>query len=114
MHHLQSTIPSLFASMLKGRDEAHVEAGSDDVITASSSIVFKPLDTENHHEVVVSGRLKPEVCRQFRLPGKESDLLPNLKHAIQVVYERDFGRGVTIMGTAQLLKWWKTMSWDEK
>ncbi|RYP32260.1 hypothetical protein DL767_005311 [Monosporascus sp. MG133] len=110
---IHETVPTLFSRFLKGQFEV---PGIEDAEEAGNAVIasISSADDDDHRNVATASRLKLQVCRELSLPIKESDMDASWMAMLTRAYEHDYGRAVTIMGTRQVLKWWKKVSWSEK
>ncbi|KAI1102952.1 hypothetical protein F4804DRAFT_247491 [Jackrogersella minutella] len=101
MHELNNRMPSLFSLILRGihvvgeSQEDEDDDAADISWTAQHSVVFRLEKLDN-------------------IPDNASVMDLHLRSLVTQSYSRDCNQQVTIMGTSQVLKWWKKISWDEK
>ncbi|KAL7624010.1 hypothetical protein AAE478_001475 [Parahypoxylon ruwenzoriense] len=119
---LNKTMPTLFSFILRGirvvnenQENEDDDEIADNSWTVQHSVVFKlkKMDGIPDNASVV-GRLNTKSCRETHLPTKESQMDPQLRSLVTNSYNHDYNRQVTIMGSSQVLKWWKRISWDER
>ncbi|KAI0599024.1 hypothetical protein F4775DRAFT_591811 [Biscogniauxia sp. FL1348] len=116
---LHQTVPSLFTSVLRGQEEVPGLPGLpglNDTTELSapeqSSATVELIDDEKHRDVKVLGLLKAQIYKDLQLPVKESEMTADFRRMLMAAY-KDYGRQPSIMGTQQVVKWWKKVSWDD-
>ncbi|KAI2634539.1 hypothetical protein GGS21DRAFT_490605 [Xylaria nigripes] len=115
MKTLHQTIPALFSNMLKGREGiSGVADDTEKLPDDTDTDPYRPLSDDKHSNVDVLGRLKTNTINDLKLPIKKLQIEMSFRRGMLFAYEIAYGRQVTIMGTSQVLKWWKRVSWDDK
>jgi len=112
LHEMVSTV---FSPLFPGTEVPGVVRDAADTMapTSRSSGATTAMDAGSHTKVATVGRLSSGDCRASGLPLKQSVMIDMMRAQLATAYERDYGRGVTLMPTAQRLRWWKKVSFND-
>ncbi|KAI1811386.1 hypothetical protein GGS20DRAFT_588590 [Poronia punctata] len=113
LQNLNSTTPSLFASITRGQLVPGGANGDDEVDDDEAGIVLVARH-ESYIEVGLTAQLRPETRQKLGLATREKDFSPMYRRMLTSAYANHYSRQVTIMGTGQRLKWWGSVTWSTK